>query len=120
MKSANEFRRRLTWHVKLSPAGRPEPKFMHSVSFLTLQLGICVVLFANDARRDLSRFDRDGLVDDPLLVRVVAHLDIARDREVLAERVTDEAVVREQTAQIRMTREDDTEQVESFALQPVR
>jgi hypothetical protein len=36
-----------------------------------------VVVFADDARRDLARLDRHGLVDHALL-GVVAHFDVAR------------------------------------------
>ena len=50
--------------------------------------------------RDLARLDADRLVDHPLLLGVVAHLDMARHREVLAQRVADEAVVREDATQV--------------------
>jgi hypothetical protein len=59
-----------------------------------------VVVFAHDARRDLARLDGHRLVDHALLLGVVAHLDVARDREVLAHRVADEAVVGEDAAQV--------------------
>jgi hypothetical protein len=60
------------------------------------------LLFADDARHDLARLDADRLVDDALLIGVVAHLDMPGHREVLAERVADEAVVGEDAAQIHM------------------
>jgi len=41
-----------------------------------------------------------GLVDDALLLDVVAHLDIAGERKVLAQRMAFEAVVGEQAAQV--------------------
>src|SRR5438093_917456 len=47
-------------------------------------LETAVVFFADDARRDLARLDRHRLVDDALLLGVVAHLDMTRGREVLA------------------------------------
>ena len=78
-----------------------------------------VVVFADHARHDLARLDRHRLVDDALLLRVVAHLDRARDREVLAERMADEAVVGEDAAQVDVAVEDDAEQVEGLALEPV-
>jgi hypothetical protein len=45
-----------------------------------------------------------GLVHHALLVGVVTHFDVADQREVLAERMADEAVVREDAAQIRVAR----------------
>src|SRR6187399_3402893 len=78
-----------------------------------------VVVFADDARRDLARLDRHRLVDDALLLRVVAHLDRSRDREVLAERMADETVVGEDAAQVEVAVEDDAEEVERLALEPV-
>ena len=47
------------------------------------------------------------------------HLDVADQREVLAERMTDEAVVGQDPAQVRMPIEQDAEQVERFALEPI-
>ncbi len=54
-----------------------------------------------------------------LALRVVAHLDVADQREVLAERMTDEAVVGQDAPQIRMAAEQDAEQIECLALEPV-
>ena len=59
------------------------------------------------------------LVDDALLLVVVAQLDIAGEREVLAQREALEAVVGQDAAQVRMTGEEDAVQVEGFALEPV-
>src|SRR6266699_2854504 len=56
---------------------------------------VAILVLANDARRDLAGFDRYRLVDDALLLRVVTHLDVAREREILAERVADEAIIGE-------------------------
>ena len=39
---------------------------------------IAVVFFAHDARNDLAWFNCDGLVDDSLLFRVVAHFNMTR------------------------------------------
>src|SRR3546814_11701971 len=47
-------------------------------------------------------------------------LDVADQREVLAERMADEPVVGQDPAQVRMALEDDAEQVERLALEPVR
>jgi hypothetical protein len=81
--------------------------------------GAAVVVFADDARRDLARLDRHRLVDHALLLGVVAHLDVARHREVLAQRMADEAVVGQDAAQVDMALEDDAEHVEGLALEPV-
>jgi hypothetical protein len=63
--------------------------------------------------------DADRLVDHTLLLRVVAHLDLPDQREVLAERVADEAVVGQDAAQVGMTVEQDAEEVEGLTLEPV-
>ena len=44
---------------------------------------------------------------------------LPRQREVLAERMADEAVVGEDAAQVRVAAEQDAEQVERLALEPV-
>src|SRR5512141_2560528 len=77
------------------------------------------MVFADDARRDFARLYAHRLVDHALLLRVVAHFDLPRNREILAERMADEAVVGEYPAQVRMAGEHDAEQVERFALVPV-
>ena len=59
------------------------------------------------------------LVDDPLLLLVVAHLDIAGQREILAQRMALEAVIGQDAAQIRMVGEEDAVQVPGLALEPV-
>ena len=79
-----------------------------------------VGFFADHARHDFARLDRHWLIDHALLLRVVAHFDIARHREVLAERMTDETVVGQNAAQVGVAFEHDAEQVERFALVPVR
>ncbi len=61
-----------------------------------------------------------GFIDHALLLGVVAHFDVADQREILAERMADETVVGKDAAQIRMTVVDDAEQVERFALEPVQ
>ena len=82
--------------------------------------GSITVVIANGPRHEYARFDADRLVNDPPLLRVVTHLDVADQREILAERMTDEAVVGQYAAQIRMALEQNAEQVEGFALVPVR
>src|SRR5688572_31771888 len=81
--------------------------------------GLVARVIADHARHADTRLDRHGLVDHALLVGVVAHFDVADQREVLAERMTDETVVGEDPAQVRMAFEDDAEQVERLALEPV-
>src|SRR5262249_17343659 len=61
----------------------------------------------------------DGLVDDALFLVVVAHLDVAREREVLAQWVTLEAVVGENATQIRMPRKQDAVHVVGLPLVPI-
>ena len=50
-------------------------------------------VIADHARNQDPGFNRDGLVHHSLLVRVIAHLDVPFERKILAERMTDEAVV---------------------------
>src|SRR5271165_6841261 len=83
------------------------------------ELGIVAIVAANDFRDERARLDRDRLVHDAALLRVVANLDVADQREVLAERMADESIVGEQAAQVRVAAKHDAEQVESFALEPI-
>src|SRR5450759_271558 len=78
-----------------------------------------VIFFADDARRHFARLDRDRLIDHTLLGGVVTHFNMAGQREVLAERIADETVVGQDTAQIGMTSEYKTEQIKCLALVPV-
>jgi hypothetical protein len=65
------------------------------------------------------RDDAHRLIHHALLLGVVLHFYVAAKREVLAERMADEAIVSEDAAQVRMTAKEDAEQVERFALEPV-
>ncbi len=58
------------------------------------------------------------LVDHALLLLVVAHLDIAGEREILAQRMALEAVVGEDAAQIGMVGEIDAVEIPGLALEP--
>src|SRR6188768_2138 len=89
------------------------------VLFSRFQGRVVAVVVADDFRHQRARLDRDWLVHHALLLGVVAHLDVADQREILAERMTDESIVGEDAAQIRMAREQDAEQVERLALEPV-
>ena len=71
---------------------------------LVLQRRVVAVVVANHLRHQRARLDGHRLVHHALLVGVVAHFDVADQREVLAERMADEAVVGEDAAQIRMAR----------------
>jgi hypothetical protein len=48
----------------------------------------------------LARLDGHRLIDHAFLLGVVAHLDVAGDREILAEGMADEAVIGEDAAQV--------------------
>lgn len=58
------------------------------------------------------------LDDDALLLLVVAQLGVTSQGEILAQRVTIETVVSHDTAQIRVSGEEDTEHVVDFTLVP--
>src|SRR5262245_5371609 len=79
-----------------------------------------LALLADHLRHRDARLDADGLIDDAAARGVVAHLDVAREREVLAEGMPDEPVVREDASQVRMPAEQDAVEVEGLALVPVR
>src|SRR5574340_1679341 len=78
-----------------------------------------VIFFTDDAWRHLARFDRHRLVYDALLFRVVAHFHMAGQREILAERAADKAIIGQDAAQVRVPGEYDAVQIEGFALIPV-
>jgi hypothetical protein len=63
--------------------------------------------------------DAHRLVHHPPLLRVIAHFDLAIEREILAQRVPDETVIGEDAPQVRVAVENDAEQVEGLALEPV-
>src|SRR2546430_14191024 len=63
--------------------------------------------------------ETDGFVKHPLLLIVVAHLDEAGKREILAQRVAVEAIVGQQPPHVRMTGKDHAIEVISLALEPV-
>src|SRR5688572_20432531 len=58
-------------------------------------------IIADHARHQRALGDLDRFIDDAPLFIVVAHFDIAHQREVLAKRVADEPVVGEDAAQVR-------------------
>ena len=78
------------------------------------------MVVTNHFRHEHSRHDADGLIDDTLLLGVVLHFHVAAEWEVLAERMPDETVVGQDAAQVGVTAEQNPEQVERLALEPVR
>src|SRR5574340_1249241 len=80
---------------------------------------VSVVLLAHHPRRDLARLYGHRLVDHAALIGVVAHFDIAGYREVLAEGMADETVIREDATQIVVAGEQDAVQIERLALVPI-
>src|SRR5690606_37410273 len=104
-------------------AGCCGPKFTVKLSISgiarILELGLVAVIVADHLRYERARLDADRLVDDPPFLRVVTHLDLADHREVLAERMPDEAVVRKEAPQIRVAAEQDSVEIERLALVPV-
>src|SRR6185503_19075785 len=62
-------------------------KFWISGIALVLQIRLVAVVVANDLRHERARLDAHGLVHDATLFRVVAHLDVADQRKILAERM---------------------------------
>ena len=63
--------------------------------------------------------EADGLVQHPLLLVVVAHLDEAGEREILAQRMAVEAVIGQQPPHVRMAGEDHAIEIVGLALEPV-
>jgi len=73
----------------------------------------------NDSRHERARLDAHGFVHHPLFLRVIAHFDVADQREIFAERMPDESVIGEQATQIRVSLEENAEQIEGLALEPI-
>src|SRR5581483_2892778 len=71
------------------------------------------------ARHQHARLYRHRLVHDAALGFVVAHLDLADQRKVLAERMPDKAVIGEDAPQVGMALENNAEEIERFALEPI-
>src|SRR5690606_8658965 len=95
--------------VKAGEARRPKPEFSTRTETSPTAPPLVrrpVPLLADHPLHQLARRDRDRLVDHALLLGVVAHLHVAADREVLAERMPDETVVGEDATQIGMPLED--------------
>src|SRR5579863_2401470 len=117
--SISSTRRSTPW-----AAGCCGPKFMvkfwiSGILGRLLEGFLVARVVADDARHQRAGLDAHRLVHDALLLRVVAHFDVAGEREVLAERMAHETVVGEYAAQVRMPVEQDAEHVEGLALEPV-
>src|SRR5690606_16895786 len=111
--------RSLRWTGPRGHAERRSLRVPRAPCNLLVDRGGIARIVADHARHGDARLDRgDRLVDHALLLRVVADLDVADQREVLAERMADEAVVGQDPAQVRVAPEDDAEQVERLALEP--
>src|ERR1700722_13386062 len=83
------------------------------------QCRVVAVVVPDHARHQDTRLDAHRFVHHALELRVVTHLDIADEREVLAKRMADEAVVGEDAAQIRMTAKQYPKQIKGLTLKPV-
>src|SRR5574343_223056 len=99
-------------------AGCCGPKFRVKLR-ISAMCRIPVGIFAHDARGVFARFDGHRLVDHASLIRVITHFDMTGDREILAERMSNEAVVGQDATQVVVTDEGNTEQIKRFALEPV-
>src|SRR5689334_14870393 len=115
--SISSTRRSTPW-----AAGCCGPKFMvkfwiSGILGRLLERLVVARVLADDSRHQHARLDAHRLVHHALLLLVVAHLHVAGQREVLAERVADEAVVSEDAAQVRVAVEQDAVEVEGFALE---
>src|SRR5215831_18676575 len=71
---------------------------------------------------EVAEFLREShrLVYDALLLVVIAHLNEAGEREILAQRVALESVIGQQPAHVRMPGKEHAVEVVGFALEPVR
>src|SRR5579859_5192971 len=117
--SISSTRRSTPW-----AAGCCGPKFMvkfwiSGILGRLLEGFLVARIVADHAWHQGAWLDAHRLVHHPFLLRVVAHLDVAGEREILAEGMAHEAVVGEDAAQVRMAVEHDAEHVEGLALEPV-
>ena len=81
---------------------------------------IPIIFVTHNARSILTRLNADRLINDTTKLLIVTHFYITRDREILAERISNKTVIGENSAQIRVSREQDAEKVEGLALKPIR
>src|SRR6187455_972 len=83
------------------------------------QVRVVPCVITDYLRHERARLDAHRLVDHAALRRVVTHLDVADQREVLAEWMADEPIVGEQPTQVRMATEQDSVKIERLALEPI-
>ena len=68
-----------------------------------------------DFRHQHARFDTDRLINHAPLFGIIDYFDVATQREILAERMADETVIRQQTAQGRIAGKEVSIQVKGLA-----
>src|SRR4029453_276101 len=90
-----------------------------AIGLRILESRLVAVVLADHLGHQRAGFDRNRLVHDAALLWVIAHFDVADQREILAERMADEAVVGEDATQIGVTTKQYAVEVERFALEPV-
>src|SRR5690606_14747014 len=105
-------------------AGCCGPKFMvkfwiSGIAGALLETGYKLVILADHFGHQGAWLYGNGLINHPPLLRIVTYFHIAAQREILAEGVTDKAVIRQNAAQIRMPVEQHAIQIESFPFKPV-
>jgi hypothetical protein len=83
-----------------------------------LGLQATVVVFTDDARRDLAGLNGHRLVYNTLLLCVITHFDMARGGKVFAKWVPNKAIVGQDAAQVSVAFKDDAKQVKGLALKP--
>ena len=72
---------------------------------------IITVVMPDGLGHQYAVLDRDRLVHDSALLRVIAHFHVALQRKVLAERMPDKTIVGQDASQVWMSVENDAEQV---------
>src|SRR3954466_2516542 len=76
------------------------------------QLGLITIVLADHTRHECAWLYGNRLINHATLGRIVFHFDVADEREVLPEGMTDETVVGQQAPQVRMSVEEDAEKIE--------
>src|SRR5574343_282981 len=111
--SSSSTRRNTPW-----AAGCCGPKLSVKLR-ISAMCRIPVGVFAHDARGVLTWLDGYRLVNHACLIRVITHFNMTGNREILAERMTDKAVISQDATQIFVADKSDTEEIERLALEPV-
>src|ERR1017187_1841745 len=74
---------------------------------------------ADNSRYVVAHLDGNRLIDHALLIGVVTHFNVTDHGEIFPERITDEAVVSQDAAQVGMIFKHDSIEVERLTLKPV-